>query len=152
MEIRDRRHLVYTYAFVFVLEHRVMGRQRSSTFEDIAFVVSRLPWWAGVILAIVLYVWLHHVATLPAPPPPADMKQLGESAVGQLWRTIALFLQYILPICCLLGAGLSAYRQYGSGRQSNTPGNVQHWSNAETKAKRDPTANPASPGDAYKRQ
>jgi len=142
MEIRDRRHLVYTYAFVFGLEQIVMGRQRSSTFEDIAVVVSRLPWWAGVILAIVFYVWLHHVATQPAPPPPADMKHMGESVVGQLWRTFALFLQYILPICCLLGAGLSAYRQFGSGRQSNTPGNVKRWSDTGTVAAPEPSPHP----------
>lgn len=109
-----------------------MGRQRSSTFEDITVIVSRLPWWAGVILAIVFYVWMHHVATQPVSPPPPDMKQMGESIAGQLWRTFALFLQYILPICCLLGAGLSAYRQYGSGRQSNAPGNVKRRSNAGT--------------------
>lgn len=132
MEVRGKRCLVYTYDFVFGLERRVMGRQRSSTFEDIAVIVSRLPWWAGVILAIVFYVWMHHVATQPGSPPPADMKQMGESMVGQLWRTFALFLQYILPICCLLGAGLSAYRQYGSGRQSNVPGDVKRWSDTGT--------------------
>ena len=113
MEVRGRWRLVYTYAFVFVLEHRVMGRQRSSTFEDITVIVSRLPWWVGVVLAIMLYVWLHHVATQPLQPITADPKHLGDAVVSQVWRTIAFYLQYILPVCCLIGAGMSGYRQFG---------------------------------------
>ena len=72
-----------------------MARQRSSTFEDIAVVVSRLPWWAGVGLAIVLYLWLHHVATQPLPAISADPKHMGDAVASQLWRTFALYLQYI---------------------------------------------------------
>ena len=113
-----------------------MARQRSSTFEDIAVVVSRLPWWAGVGLAIVLYLWLHHVASQPAPPPPADLKQMGASVTGQIWSAFALYLQYILPICCLIGAGLSAYRQYVPDRQSNPSGNAKHWPTAGSAAER----------------
>ena len=121
-----------------------MARQRSSTFEDIAVVVSRLPWWAGVGLAIVLYLWLHHVATQPAPPPPADLKQMGASVTGQIWSAFALYLQYILPICCLIGAGLSAYRQYGSGRQPNPSDNVKRWSRAGTATAQEPSPRPNS--------
>ena len=93
-----------------------MTRQRSSTFEDIAVVVSRLPWWAGVGLAIVLYLWLHHVATQPLPAMAVDPKHMGDVMASQLWRTFALYMQYILPACCLIGAGISGYRQFGPSR------------------------------------
>lgn len=116
MEVRGRKRLVYTYAFVFGLECSDMARQRSSTFEDIAVIVSRLPWWAGVGLAIVLYLWLHHVASQPLPAITADPKHMGDAVASQLWRTFALYLQYILPACCLIGAGISGYRQIGPNR------------------------------------
>ena len=116
MEVRGRWRLVYTYAFVFGLGCSDMARQRSSTFEDIAVVVSRLPWWVGVALAIVLYLWLHHVATQPLPAITADPKHMGDAVASQLTHTFALYLQYILPACCLIGAGISAYRQFGPNR------------------------------------
>jgi len=103
-----------------------MARQRSSTFEDIAVVVSRLPWWVGVALAIVLYLWLHHVATQPPPAITADPKHMGDAVASQLWRTFALFLQYILPICCLIGAGISGYRQFGPNRLPNISTAAKH--------------------------
>jgi hypothetical protein len=91
-----------------------MARQRTSVFEDIMEITARLPWWVGVVLALVLYVWLHSVASQPIPAMTGDPKQMGDFVGKQLGRTFALYLQYILPICCLLGAGVSAYRQHRS--------------------------------------
>ena len=116
MEVHGKRRLVYTYAFVFGLGCSDMARQRSSTFEDIAVVVSRLPWWAGVGVAIVLYLWLHHVATQSLPAITADPKHMGDMMASQIWRTFALYMQYILPACCLIGAAISGYRQFGPNR------------------------------------
>ena len=87
-----------------------MARQRTSVFEDIMEITARLPWWVGVILALIFYVWLHSVASQPIPAMSADPKHMGYFVGKQLWRTFALYLQYILPICCLLGSGISAYR------------------------------------------
>lgn len=93
-----------------------MARYRkTSPFEDFMGIVSMLPWWAGVALAAAFYVGFHYVATQPTAPPPTGLKQLGELAAGQMWRTLATFLQYILPVACLVGAGVSAYQQHGSG-------------------------------------
>ena len=74
---------------------------------------------SGVGLAIVLYLWLHHVATQPLPAITADPKHMGDAVASQLWRTFALYLQYILPACCLIGAGISGYRQFGPNRPPN---------------------------------
>lgn len=87
-------------------------RKKTSPFEDIIEIVSRLPWWAGVALALVFYAWLHHVAAQPIAAAPTDLKQMGPFVGGQLWHTLALFLQYIIPIACLIGAGISAYKRH----------------------------------------
>lgn len=95
-----------------------MGRRRTSPFEDLLEIVARLPWWLGLVLAVVFYVWLHHVATEPMPTAPADMKNLGGLMVGVYWRGFALAFQYILPGACLLGAAVSAYRRFGTRQGS----------------------------------
>lgn len=94
-----------------------MARKRNSAFEDVIEIVAKLPWWAGVVLALIFYVWLHHVATQPIVPP-ADLKQFGASISEQIWHSLATFLQYALPICSLIGAGISAYKQIAQGKQS----------------------------------
>lgn len=87
-------------------------RKKTSPFEDAIAVVSMLPWWVGVALALVFYVWLHYVASQPISAPPTDIKQMGSFVSGQLWRTFAMILQYVIPMACLFGAGISAYKRH----------------------------------------
>lgn len=99
-------------------------RKKTSAFEDMIEIVAKLPWWAGVALALVFYVWLHHVASQPISSSPTDLKQMGSFVGNQLWHTLATFLQYIIPIACLIGAGLSAYQQHKRHKaQQNWPSN-----------------------------
>ncbi|MNV74807.1 hypothetical protein D3C71_1680580 [compost metagenome] len=42
-------------------------RRKSSTAEDLMDLVALLPWWAGVVLALVSYWVLHAIATRPLP-------------------------------------------------------------------------------------
>lgn len=70
-------------------------------------LIAMLPWWAGVALAVVAYAWLHHLAVAPAPTPVA-VGQMGAFAVSQIYKILAMFGQYILPLICLSGAALSA--------------------------------------------
>lgn len=91
--------------------NRMARRKKSSSFEDLIEIVSVLPWWAGVAFALVFYLWLHHVAAQPVTAP-TDLKQMGSFISGQFWRTLAIFLQYIIPLACLAGAGMSAYKRH----------------------------------------
>jgi len=86
-------------------------RKKTSPFEDAIAVVSMLPWWAGVILALVFYVWLHNVAAQPIAAP-TDMKQMGSFISGQMWHTLATVLQYVIPFACLIGAAISAFKRH----------------------------------------
>jgi hypothetical protein len=108
-------------------------RKKSSSFEDIIELVAMLPWWAGVVLALVFYLWLHSVATQPIAPPPTDLKQLGASVGNQLWHTIATFLQYIIPLACLIGAGVSAYQRHKQHKPQHD------WSNSPTRREKYPS-------------
>ncbi len=85
-------------------------RKKTGAAEDLMDLVSLLPWWAGVALALVFYVVLHRVASqqVAAAVQPG---QLGDMVTQTLWKTFATFGQYILPLICLAGAGMSAWRR-----------------------------------------
>ena len=86
-------------------------RNKTSTAEDWVEIASRLPWWAGLALAVVFYVVLHRVASqqvITAVQP----GQMGEMVTQIAWKTLATYGQYILPVLCLAGAGVSAWRRH----------------------------------------
>ena len=85
-------------------------RKRTSPAEDLMDMVALLPWWAGVALALVLYGVLHRVADQPVAAATLP-GQVGAMLTQTLWRTLAGLGQYILPLICLAGAGLSAWRR-----------------------------------------
>lgn len=88
-----------------------MARRKQSLFEDLIGITSKLPWWVGVVLAIVAYVWLHSVAVseVTAVAQPGKMGDL----VGQtLFRSLASVGQYLLPFAFMVGAAMSAYGRY----------------------------------------
>ncbi|MCD6674319.1 MAG: restriction endonuclease [Burkholderiaceae bacterium] len=87
-----------------------MVRRRSGgAFDDLVDLVAMLPWWAGVGLAVLAYVWLGSFAVTPAASSPGVRP--GEHAVAVLQGTAASIGRYLVPFICLLGAGLSAWRR-----------------------------------------
>lgn len=85
-------------------------RRRTSPAEDLMDVVAMLPWWAGVALAAVSYLVLQRMAgqEVVAAVKPGEM---GAMVTQTLWKTLATFGQYLLPLICLAGAGMSAWRR-----------------------------------------
>lgn len=90
-------------------------RRRESGFEASVGIASLLPWWLGIILAMVSYLVLHQIAQTPVVPS-VDSKDIAGSIAGQfyptLWHTLATFGQYLLPVIFLLGAVGSAVKAY----------------------------------------
>ncbi|MFZ5582594.1 MAG: restriction endonuclease [Pseudomonadota bacterium] len=91
-------------------------RKKSSFFEDLIEVASKLPWKVGIGLALVSYLGFHYIATLPPPSFAApDLKTYGQTignSVGkQLLIVISTFLQYIIPIAFLIGSGISFFKR-----------------------------------------
>lgn len=85
-------------------------RRRTSLLGDLLELVALLPWWLGVLLAGLSYWLLHRVATEPQSLA-ALPGQMGSFAVQTAAKTVASFAQYGVPLLCLGGAGLSAWRR-----------------------------------------
>jgi restriction system protein len=85
-------------------------REKTGPAEDLMDLVAMLPWWAGVALAALLYLVLHRVASqeVVVAVKPGEM---GTMITQSLWKTLATFGQYLLPLICMTGAGMSAWRR-----------------------------------------
>lgn len=73
-------------------------------------MMARLPWWAGVIVALVGYVVLHRWAQ-PVAPSAFQPGNIATTAVRSAGATLASYGQYVFPALCLIGAGMSAWRR-----------------------------------------
>lgn len=85
-----------------------MTRRRRNLAEDLIDVTSKFPWWVGVALAIVVYVWLHSVASTEGTAT-AQPGQMGQLVTQNVFKSLASVGQYVLPLVFLAGAGLSAF-------------------------------------------
>ena len=85
-------------------------RRKTSPAEDLMDLVAMLPWWAGVGLALISSLLLHGVASQPVVAA-TQPGQMGVMLTQTLWKTFASVCQYVLPIICLAGAGMSAWRR-----------------------------------------
>lgn len=87
-----------------------MARRKTSPAEVVLDLVAMLPWWAGVLLAGLAYVAFHHFASQPTAAA-VQPGQVGAIVTQTLWHTLASIGQYVLPIVCLMGAAMSAWRR-----------------------------------------
>lgn len=87
-----------------------MARRKSSAAEDLTDLVALLPWWAGVALAAVSYWFLHGIATRPLPKIQPG-QSMGDFTSTAIWQGLATGGQYLLPLICLFGAALSAFKR-----------------------------------------
>lgn len=94
-----------------------MRKKKKSPAEDLVHAVGLLPWWVGILLALITWAGLHHVAGAPAPAPGTltQPSQIASLVTQSIWRSVASIGQYILPIIFLLGAGLSAWKRHERG-------------------------------------
>lgn len=82
-------------------------RRRQSNGEFIVDLISRLPWWACILLALVSWIVFRSLASAPAPTV-ADVRQIDSGFFLGIWaRGISLALQFVAPFLCLLAALVS---------------------------------------------
>ena len=88
-----------------------MARKRkTSPLEDMLDLVSMLPWWAGVAIAVIGYLVLHRMAA-PTPIPAGQPGQVGQMITHSVIAGLATAGQYIVPLIGLAGAAISAFRK-----------------------------------------
>lgn len=97
-----------------------MARRKQSRFDNLLVLISKLPWWAGVMFALAAYLILHSIvgSEITAVSQPGI---LGGAVSPALLNSLATLGQYLLPGIFLLGAAVSVY--WRSSREEN-PGGV----------------------------
>lgn len=86
-----------------------MARQKSSGFEDWVMIAAKLPWWLALLLAGASYAGLHWYAGTPVPTSP-DPQKMFDVVGPTMWRTLAMFGQYVVSAVFVLGACVSAWK------------------------------------------
>jgi len=89
-----------------------MARKRKQgVFEALIGIAALLPWWIGVLLALITYFVLHHFATAIVATPMTP-GHIGTAVVYQFGKVLALYGQYLVPLAFLIGAGSSVYGRH----------------------------------------
>ncbi len=83
-----------------------MAGRRKNLIEDIVELTTQLPWWAGVVAALLSWGLLH--VLLSTPP----LSFPGDDEILPLLRGVTMVLQYLLPAVFLCAAALSAWLRY----------------------------------------
>ncbi|MRD49739.1 restriction endonuclease [Caenimonas koreensis DSM 17982] len=81
-------------------------RSKQGPLEDLMDVIALLPWWAGIALAVATYLGFHAFSASP-PIKSVQPGQIGSAMTGVIISTVASVLQFLVPLVCVLGAGLS---------------------------------------------
>jgi restriction system protein len=71
---------------------------------------SRVPWWVGLLLALLSFIASRFVAGIEAAPLD-NVRDVGELVVTGYVRAVAWLLQWVLPVLFVLGAAVSAVHQ-----------------------------------------
>lgn len=100
-----------------------MGRRkRSSPLDDLLELARMLPWWVGVLLAVGAYFGLHMIAV--APLPAATQGNTSALTGRALWKSLAIALQYIVPLILLAGAAASAIKGLKRAKGASESGSL----------------------------
>ncbi len=84
--------------------------KNGGALKGVVRLIALMPWWLGLAVAVASYLWLHSVASSPMPVV-TDPQQLNAVIVGSVWRGLALVGQYLVPLLCLTGAGVSMFKR-----------------------------------------
>ena len=80
-----------------------MSRKNSSNLPVLLSAAGKLPWWLGIILAVASGLYLHSVAIEPLPTY-AGTRQLSPMLINTIFKSMATFGQFLVPMIFLGGA------------------------------------------------
>ena len=119
--------------------------KRQSILVDLTIIAARLPWWAGILLALLSFVGMHLLAGM-AITPPKGFQGLGNSIMQNVAKIFGMFAQYFLPIVFLIGAGISAFHRPKPGALSSRASGYlnEYPQRSDKEGARNPGADPHS--------
>jgi len=85
--------------------------RRASLIEDLIKTASKLPWWLALTLALLAYFWLHPIAISPIAPS-SGLDEFSGALTKTLFKSLATFGQYLLPLVFVVGAIISLVSKY----------------------------------------
>jgi restriction system protein len=92
-----------------------MARRSDGFFDDIVETTSKCPWWVGIFLAIASFLFLNWYAGKELP-----VVVGADGAIRNMWpslfRILAFFGQFIIPVAFLLGSVISAIKNFKRAR------------------------------------
>lgn len=86
-------------------------RSKQGGADVLVDFIAKLPWWVGVLSAVISYLVLHQLAK-PAVTQALVPGQMGAQVASMMWKSLAAAAQYMIPFICLVGALVSAIKQY----------------------------------------
>jgi restriction system protein len=89
-------------------------RGKTSGADALLEVISMLPWWMGLALAVVSYIAFYLLAA-PGPVVAPQPGQIGAFVGQSIVTTLAGVGQYVLPLICIVAAGMSFWKQRQRG-------------------------------------
>ena len=95
-------------------------RKKSSPAEDFIVVVSKLPWWVSLLLAVVCYFMLRAYAAQPVAISTVPGK-LIDYVIPSMLKGVASLGQYVLPLLLVVASGLSWYKSRQAESTSKLP-------------------------------
>ena len=84
-----------------------MTGRKKNRVEYIVELTTQLPWWVGVVAALVSWAVLYGLLRMP---PPVSFP--SDAVVLPVLRGVVIGLQFLLPAVFLTGAALSAWLRY----------------------------------------
>jgi len=88
-------------------------RKKSSPAEDVVQVVAMIPWWGGLLLALVSFFVLDHYASRQVVlAPSAHGVDMAAAIRPILVKGVASACRWLVPALCVLGAAISAWKQW----------------------------------------
>ena len=87
-----------------------MSRRRTNPVEDLVELAEQLPWWAGIVAALLSWMAMYGVASHALPA--AAQAESSLTVAVPVLRGLATAGQYVLPAMFLAAAVFSAWLHY----------------------------------------
>ena len=74
-------------------------------------IAAKLPWWVGAALAVIAYLALHQIAMMEIHAT-SQIKDVSGVVIKPFLKILGVVGQYVIPFVLLIGALISALRQF----------------------------------------